>query len=187
MKLNALEVAAMNAVAEFGMLRFFPTEEPVKSKIVKLLMRLASRPDQIEWLVEIVTANYNDWPGPEVLRGIFCTRFAPADGRESDLTEGPYARQIEQRAAEQPDDHLALPPASRKYLTAAAGASEWPAEEPAPSPPPKRPASKPIKPSPPERTDVLIAEARKLAANPDARPREKALALEILSRYGVQS
>jgi hypothetical protein len=41
---------------------------------------MCSNEDQVRWLVPRVLAICNEWPGPLVLRQIFCSRFKPADG-----------------------------------------------------------------------------------------------------------
>lgn len=61
-------------------LKYFPREPEAQVAIVSIVCRMASKLDQIDWLVESALAVYDDWPGPRELRALFCSRWRPADG-----------------------------------------------------------------------------------------------------------
>ena len=54
---------------------------------------MAETEAQVEWLVNRILDLSNEWPGPLVLRQIFCSKFKPQDGIEAGSTalfpEGP--------------------------------------------------------------------------------------------------
>lgn len=120
MKPTPMQNAALNAVAAFGMLRFFPSDEITRATLAELIERMANKPHEIQWLVQKVLANYDEWPGPQHLRAIFCTRYRPADGIERDLMEGPVYHEIMRRAEEPPE----LPTAAAMKLLAEASAGK---------------------------------------------------------------
>jgi hypothetical protein len=68
--------------AELLVLRFFPSDDAARLGIVLLIGRMAHNEDQVRWLVRRTLDLYNEWPGPLVLRQIFCSRFPPEDGQD---------------------------------------------------------------------------------------------------------
>jgi hypothetical protein len=68
------------------LLKFFPSEPSARLELVNLVLRMAATYEQIEWLVARTTSVCNEWPGPLVLRQIFCSRFKPRDGIEAGAT-----------------------------------------------------------------------------------------------------
>lgn len=100
--------AAVMAVGEMSLLKFFPTDEFAKAALVGLLCRMATEPAQLQWLSRTLMDNYTEWPGPQEIRAVFCTRFKPADGIEADLTAGRLAAKIEARALEAHQQHKQL-------------------------------------------------------------------------------
>lgn len=109
MKDKALHGSIQAAIAQFAMLRFFPGDEFARAAVMQLLERLADAPEKVSWLVRTVLDNYNEWPGPQEIRAVFCTRYKPADGVEADLTAGRLAAKIEARALEAHEQAKALP------------------------------------------------------------------------------
>ena len=108
------------AVGELAQLKFFPSDELARAGIMKLLLRLVEfgRVDQLEWLVRAMVDTVGTWNGPLELRGVFCTRFKPADGTEADcaLTPGFSPEAMEARSATQ---HIpALPAPQARALLA---------------------------------------------------------------------
>lgn len=69
----------LELISPLSCLRHFPAPWSV----AHLIGRMASSREQIEWLIEELLANYDEWPGPATVRRIFCQRFAPRDGREA--------------------------------------------------------------------------------------------------------
>ena len=68
------------------LLKFFPSESAARLELVNLVLRMAATYEQIEWLVTRTIAVCNEWPGPLVLRQIFCSKFKPRDGIEAGST-----------------------------------------------------------------------------------------------------
>jgi hypothetical protein len=75
------------------LLRFFPSDPDARLELAKLVSRMASTEEQVEWLVARTVALCNEWPGPVGLRQVLCSKFKPADGIEAGGTsmfpEGP--------------------------------------------------------------------------------------------------
>jgi hypothetical protein len=115
--------AIKKAVAEFGMLRYFPSDPVVQAGVMALLERMVRTPEQLAWLVRTMIDEVGEWQGTKELRGVFCTRFAPADGVEADCAAGsrfsPEA--LEGRSAEEHD--------TSKFLGAGASIALLPAME----------------------------------------------------------
>lgn len=68
------------------LLKFFPSDSSTRLELAKLVGRMASSEEQVEWLVQRTLAVCNEWPGPLVLRQIFCGKFKPKDGIEAGST-----------------------------------------------------------------------------------------------------
>jgi hypothetical protein len=66
-------------VLELSCLRFFPADVDAQTAIAKELVSMATNLDQVRWLIERMKREYTDWPGPRMLREVFCNRFKPAD------------------------------------------------------------------------------------------------------------
>ena len=106
--------AAAIAVRRMGVLQYFPTDEIVQRDIMRLLMRMASTPAQLQWLVDTLVDQVGEWKGPVELRGIFCTRFKPKDGIEAESSHhkfSPEANESRMLDAHQAVKHLAAPDA----------------------------------------------------------------------------
>lgn len=76
-----------DAVGELGALRYFPSDESARVSIMRLLQRMVATPEQLRWLVETMIDRVGEWKGPLELRGVFCSRWHPADGVEADCAE----------------------------------------------------------------------------------------------------
>lgn len=63
-----------------SLMRYFPADDGARLELAKLVARMASTEDQVEWLVQRAIAVYSEWPGPHELRACFCSKFRPADG-----------------------------------------------------------------------------------------------------------
>lgn len=81
----------MVAVRRLAVLKFFPSDAVVRQEIMALLDRLVSTPEQLEWLVSALINEVGEWPGPKEVRGIFCTRFRPKDGIETDAEHNKFS------------------------------------------------------------------------------------------------
>ena len=73
------------AMLQLSMLKFFPQGEAQKA-IAMFLAALCGRGDRLIWLVGQIVNHVGEWPGPAEVRGLFCSRFRPADGIEADCT-----------------------------------------------------------------------------------------------------
>jgi hypothetical protein len=62
------------------LLKFFPSDPVARLELAKLVGRMASTEQQVEWLVQRTLDLHSEWPGPHELRAIMCSRFKPADG-----------------------------------------------------------------------------------------------------------
>lgn len=71
------------AVGKLTMLRFFPAEPITRAGIMELLDRMVGTVEQLDWLTRTMIDQVGEWKGPMELRGVFCTRFKPADGVEA--------------------------------------------------------------------------------------------------------
>lgn len=116
MKNKALQGSIQAAIAQFGMLRFFPADEFAKAAVMQLLERMAQDAEQVNWLVRTILETYDDWPGPRELRAVFCTRYKPADGVEADLTAGRLAARIEMRQIEQHEETKRLSEPAKRIV-----------------------------------------------------------------------
>jgi hypothetical protein len=74
------------AVAQMTILRYFPAESIARAMVMDLLSRLVGTAEQLNWLTRTLVDRVGEWHGPAELRGIFCTRFKPADGIEADCS-----------------------------------------------------------------------------------------------------
>ena len=75
------------ALAEMSQLRYFPSGESgemAQEAIVRKMREYVGTREQLVWLVNQLTDHVGIWPGPSEVRGLFCTRFKPADGKEAD-------------------------------------------------------------------------------------------------------
>ena len=71
------------AVTRLALLKHFPGEAPARAELARMLQRMVATQEQLEWLIRAAINNCEDWPGPKELRGMFCQRYAPADGIEA--------------------------------------------------------------------------------------------------------
>jgi hypothetical protein len=69
-------------IAELTLLRFFPSEPNARLALVRMIGEMAHDENEVRWLVHRILALFNDWPGPLVIRQIFCSRFVPRDGMD---------------------------------------------------------------------------------------------------------
>jgi hypothetical protein len=59
---------------------FWAAEPTGRAVVMELLMKMCNNRQELNWLVDEVVNKIGTWPGPRELRGIYCTRFDPADG-----------------------------------------------------------------------------------------------------------
>jgi hypothetical protein len=149
--MTRMEHAIKKAVGEFGMLKYFPSDAASKAGVMELLERMVRTPEELAWLVRTMVDRVGEWRGPKELRGVFCTRFAPADGVDVDCLETPgfTPEALEGRSAYEHEEHKFLGAGASVALLPAMEA-KWealPPENP-PEPPPvpgERRAARPLK------------------------------------------
>jgi hypothetical protein len=71
------------AVEELAAIPFFPSEEGARIAITTQISRFVGDEKQLRWLVDAALGAMRKWEGLPELRGLFCTRFKPADGVEA--------------------------------------------------------------------------------------------------------
>lgn len=116
-----MKLAIRKAVEDFGALRYFPSDSGARVAIMALLERMVGTPEQLAWLVRTMIDEVGEWQGTKELRGVFCSRFLPRDGKDEDCAAGgkfsPEA--LESRSAIGHQEH--------KYLGAGASLALLPA------------------------------------------------------------
>jgi hypothetical protein len=70
----------INAVRAMSSIPFFPKEEYAQRAIMTEIAKFADRPEHVEWLEHAAIRSMREWRGVAELRGMYCTRFKPADG-----------------------------------------------------------------------------------------------------------
>lgn len=73
---------AERGMARMGILKFYPSEPASRKEIMRLLIKMVSTVEQLDWLVNTMIDHIGEWPGPAELRAVFTTRFKPLDGIE---------------------------------------------------------------------------------------------------------
>ena len=81
MKQTARQIA--EAVEQMAMLQYFPSDASARKGIMHLLAAIVDRAERLQWLVDAMVNHIGTWYGPVELRGVYCTRFRPADGIEA--------------------------------------------------------------------------------------------------------
>ena len=91
-------------VADFGMLRFFPSGESERLAIMRLLRTMVGTSDELLWLRDAMVNHVGEWRGPAELRGVYCAYgvmtgavlrpggWKPADGRRADSSTPGYTQ-----------------------------------------------------------------------------------------------
>jgi hypothetical protein len=78
------------ALVQLSMLKYFPPGQAQKA-ILLYLERLCGTADRLHWLVTELVNHVGEWPGPAEVRGLFCSRYRPADGIEADCSLPGYS------------------------------------------------------------------------------------------------
>jgi hypothetical protein len=74
------------AIVRLSMCRYFPADEATRAAIMVELSDLCGTAEQLAWLVDTMVKRVGTWEGPAEMRGVFCTRFPPADGVQVNST-----------------------------------------------------------------------------------------------------
>jgi hypothetical protein len=90
------------------MIPFFPRTAAAQAAIISALDSFVSTVDELNWLTNTAINHMREWSSLAELRGLFCTRYKPRDGRQeySSLpgftaadSEAAYHERIAQEAA----------------------------------------------------------------------------------------
>ena len=71
------------AVEMLGALAYFPAEAGARRAVAFVLRSMVNTTKELRWLVNAMLNQAGQWRGTVDIRGIFCTRFKPADGQEA--------------------------------------------------------------------------------------------------------
>ena len=114
------------AVGKLAALAMFPADPIARSAIMNALSRFVNTTQELNWLGRTMIDKVGVWHGTAELRGVFCSKFKPADGEESvcALTPGFTADDNENRYVESESDETAKRITEWKKQTKALPASE---------------------------------------------------------------
>jgi hypothetical protein len=76
------------AVAELGVLRFWPKGEAEANTMMKFFDRMVNTPQQLRWLVDTLIDQVGTYDGTDQIRAVFCSQFQPKDGIQAYLKPG---------------------------------------------------------------------------------------------------
>ena len=71
-----------NILGGLALLKYFPTDGEARGELAVMVSEILTTEDQVAWLVRRMRNLYNEWPGPQELRAVACSKFKPADGIE---------------------------------------------------------------------------------------------------------
>jgi hypothetical protein len=110
---------------EMESIPFYPTTTGGKLAVMKVLRSMVSTKQQLNWLTFTMVNKAGRWKGCGELRGVFCSRFKPADGIEADCAEtaGFTPGELEARTISDHEDRKALSGARDQKLLAGATAA----------------------------------------------------------------
>lgn len=97
---------------------YFPGDSAGQALVMRELAKFVTNAHELRWLVDTAASSMRAWAGLPDLRGLYCTRFRPADGREEHCTlAGHTPEESETRfLLEQSKRKPALPSAEVKAL-----------------------------------------------------------------------
>ena len=72
--------AAVHEMA--SVIPYFPRDSAGQALVMRELAKFVTNAHELRWLVDTAAASMREWKGLPELRGLYCTRFKPADGRE---------------------------------------------------------------------------------------------------------
>jgi hypothetical protein len=99
--------AILIAIKRLTVMKFFPAGAVAQREIMRVLENMVTDARQLTWLVDTLIDSVDEWPGLRSVRGLFCTRYKPHDGKETDCSlPGFSAADCEGRAALEPATRL---------------------------------------------------------------------------------
>lgn len=81
----------IKGVRAMAAIPFFPTDEYAQQAIMTEIGKFVDREDGLKWLFDAAMNTMRKWEGIPELRGLYCTRFKPADGVEAISTLPGYS------------------------------------------------------------------------------------------------
>ncbi len=87
------------ALAKMGMLQFWPADEGTRAQIGLFLAGMCGSRESLEWLTTQLLNRVGNWPGPLEVRGIYCSRFPPADRQNAYATIGEFSAEANEGRA----------------------------------------------------------------------------------------
>lgn len=118
MKFNERDVK--QALAQLGMVEFFPPDPATRGAIGILLAKICPHREALDWLVAEMVNHVGKWHGSAELRGLLCTHYKPSDEVEENCSLPGYTpRDAEEKhlaAHQQLKAGGTLPPDSRDLL-----------------------------------------------------------------------
>lgn len=107
-----------------NLIPFAPQDAISRAVIVRSLSRMIETPAQLEWFVDEAILRIRKWEGVGQLRGLYCTRYKPADGLPENtcdipgLTPADMEADYQSRMAVESERKLEGWKAERKLLAA---------------------------------------------------------------------
>jgi hypothetical protein len=97
-KPTTAQIAA--AMAELGAIPFFPSDPAAQLVIARHVAKFVGGVKELRWLVDASVTVMQRWAGIPELRGLYCTRYKPADGIEATcMLPGYTPEELEMAAA----------------------------------------------------------------------------------------
>lgn len=105
------------AVGRLASLAMFPADPDARVGIMRLIKRMVTTKEQLDWLVLAMIDRVGTWHGPVEFRGVFCSRFKPADGIEANCLKCAGFTALDSEAAYTDEQPKALEgPQARKMI-----------------------------------------------------------------------
>lgn len=121
------------------MIPFFPRTDAAQAMIISAIESFVSTMDELNWLTNSAINHMREWKGLPELRGMFCTRFQPRDGRRESCSlpgftaadaEAAYLSRMAEETARNIDqwkkEKLLAPPGEMEPFTMPANAIKPP-------------------------------------------------------------
>ncbi len=131
--------AIVAAVRRLSVIPFFPTDENARLEVMRAIESMlgtaqlngTSPQQRLDWLITTTINEMRTWLGIPDLRGLYCSRWKPADGREGYSTLPGYrAEDSESRAIAESQTFKAIDAgATRPKLLSPAGRERMPDAE----------------------------------------------------------
>jgi len=97
------------AVSELGAIPYFPAGSGPQLAIMRQLERFVSGAHELLWLIDTAVGAMREWKGIPELRGLYCTRFKPADGVEANCSVDGFTSEDSEMRHELDNAKLQLP------------------------------------------------------------------------------